>query len=205
MNRASARPVETEVVDLEERGWLPRHCQGDEQAFEALFKAYGGFVMTFLWRYGVAEHSRDDLFQEVFLSVHRSADRYRPSQPLRPWLVTIVLNTVRNHRRGDARRTRFLSRLRAGGHDRQGHAPGAAQMLEHRTTVRWLESRIRQLPDRQREALVLSTTKGLSMKDIARVMGVPENTVKTNLRRARLALANDLGRREAPEDEHGQL
>ena len=70
-------------------------------------------------------------------------------------------------------------------------------MLEQQNTVRWLEGRIRELPDKQRETLVLSTMKGLRMKDIARVMGLPENTVKTHLRRARLALAQDLGRREA--------
>ena len=70
-------------------------------------------------------------------------------------------------------------------------------MLEQQNTVRWLEGRISNLPDKQRETLVLSTMKGLRMKDIARVMGLPENTVKTHLRRARLALAEDLGRREA--------
>ena len=71
-------------------------------------------------------------------------------------------------------------------------------MLEQQSTVLWLESRIKNLPDKQRDTLVLSTMKGLRMKDIARVMGMPENTVKTHLRRARLALAEDLARREAP-------
>ena len=52
------------------------------------------------------------------------------------------------------------------------------------------------LPELQREILVLSTLKGLRMKDIAMVMALPENTVKTHLRRARLALAESLARRE---------
>lgn len=73
-------------------------------------------------------------------------------------------------------------------------------MLEQKSTVLWLEGRIKNLPERQREVLVLSTMKGLSMKDIARVMAVPENTVKTHLRRARLALAEDLDRRESVEN-----
>lgn len=78
-------------------------------------------------------------------------------------------------------------------------------MLESQSTLDWLEARIKELPDRQRETLVLFTMKGLKLKDIARVMGAPENTVKTYLRRARLALAEDLGRREAAEANNEHL
>ena len=205
MNGANAMQVESEVVDIEERNWLPRHCRGDAQAFEQLLSAYRGFVLSFLWRYGVDRHSREDLFQEIFLRIHLAASRYRPSQALRPWIVTIVLNTVRNHRRDQYRKSRFFSRLRTVTEYQNSadHNPGADQMLEQQATVDWLEGRIRHLPDRQREALVLSTMKGLRMQDIARVMGLPENTIKTHLRRARLALAEDLGRREAPGGSRG--
>jgi len=197
--------IESGVVDLEERNWLPRHSCGDRQAFGQLMSAYRGFVLTFLWRYGIGRSDRDDLFQEVFLRIHQAASRYQPSQPLRPWIITIVLNTVRNHRRDQFRKTRFLTHLFAVTQHRNltDQHPGADQMLEQQSTVRWLESRIRDLPDKQRETLVLSTMKGLRMKDIARVMGMPENTVKTHLRRARLALAEDLGRRETRDDRHG--
>ncbi len=78
-------------------------------------------------------------------------------------------------------------------------------MLENQSTLDWLEARIKKLPDRQRETLVLFTMKGLKLKDIARVMGAPENTVKTYLRRARLALAEDLRRREAAEANNEHL
>ena len=78
----------------------------------------------------------------------------------------------------------------------QSHQPGLDEQLEQQSTVLWLERRITTLPERQREVLVLSTLKGLRMKDIAKVMALPENTVKTHLRRARLALAESLAHRE---------
>ena len=207
MNRETAKPIDAEVVDLEERNWLPRHSRGETQAFEQLLTAYRDFVTTFLWRYGVERQHQDDLFQEIFLRIHQSASRYRPNQALRPWIVTIVLNTVRNHRRDQFRKTRFFSLFRTAGKHQQVaiYNPGADQMLEDQSTLDWLEGRIKKLPDRQRETLVLFTMKGLSMKDIARVTGVPENTAKTHLRRARLALAEDLGRREAVEANHGHM
>jgi len=202
MNRSNAISIESEVVDIEERNWLPRHVRGDTEAFEQLMTAYRGFVLTILWRYGVDHESRDDLFQEIFLKIHQAAASYRPSQALRPWLVTITLNTLRNHRRNQYRKSRFLSSLfiKAKHEKTSGQNPGADQMLEQKSTVNWLESRIKNLPERQREVLVLSTMKGLSMKDIARVMALPVNTVKTHLRRARLALAEDLDRRDSVEN-----
>jgi len=205
MNKANAMHIESGVVDLEERSWLPRHSRGDTEAFGQLMLAYRGFVLTFLWRYGVDQADRDDLFQEVFLRIHQAASSYKPSQPLAPWIVTIVLNTVRNHRRDQFRKTRFLSHLLTVTRHRElrDRIQGADEMLEQQSTVHWLESRIKELPDKQRETLVLSTMKGLRMKDIARVMGLPENTVKTHLRRARLALAEDLGRRESPDETCG--
>ena len=195
------------MIDIEERNWLPRHSRGDAQAFEQLLSAYRGFVTTFLWRYGVERQHRDDLFQEIFLRIHQSASRYRPSQALRPWIVTIVLNAVRNHRRDQFRKTRFFSFIRTTDKNQEpaDQNPGAEQMLENQSTLDWLEARIKKLPDRQRETLVLFTMKGLKLKDIARVMGAPENTVKTYLRRARLALAEDLRRREAAEANNEHL
>ena len=191
------------VLDLNERNWLPRHCRGDEQAFEQLLLAYRNFVYNFLYRYGIEKHDRDDLFQDIFLKVHLSAPRYRPSEPLRPWLVSIVLNTVRNFRRDRGRRKHFMTHLKAltSNHpaqtpDWQAHQPGLDEQVEQQSTVMWLERRITTLPERQREVLVLSTLKGLRMKDIAKVMALPENTVKTHLRRARLALAESLADRE---------
>jgi len=201
MSRSNDIPIESGVVDIEERNWLPRHVSGDAHAFEQLMSAYSTFVLTFLWRYGVDHASRDDLFQDIFLRIHQAAASYRPSQALRPWLLTIVLNTVRNHRRDQGRKSHFLTHFFnvAKHQNPAGQNSGADQMLDQKTTVLWLESRIRDLPERQRETLVLSTMKGLRMKDIARVMGLPENTVKTHLRRARLSLAKDLERRESVE------
>jgi RNA polymerase sigma-70 factor (ECF subfamily) len=191
------------VLDLNERNWLPRHCRGDGQAFEELLLAYRSLVYTFLYRYGIEAQHRDDLFQDIFLKIHQSAHSYRPSEPLSPWVVSIVLNTVRNFRRDHGRRKHFMTHLKAisGGRssespDSQQNEPGLDEQVEQQSTVTWLEHRITTLPGQQREVLVLSTLKGLRMKDIARVMALPENTVKTHLRRARLALAESLASRE---------
>ena len=69
------------VLDLEERTWLARHCRGDQAAFPALMAAYRRPVYSYLVRGGVAEADRDDLFQSIFLKIHKAANRLRAGPP----------------------------------------------------------------------------------------------------------------------------
>ncbi|MEJ8568634.1 RNA polymerase sigma factor [Elongatibacter sediminis] len=269
----SASPPSSGIVDLKERNWLPRHARGEAGAFDELLAAYRTLVLTLLVRWGVPPQHRDDVFQDVFLKIHLAAASYRPGEPLKPWLVSIVLNTVRNHRRDSGRHRHAMNRLEAGaiahtasvtggtgttataerqaspparsprrstsgpaeaasadadqfrpassesatsGPERPGSslfdsAPLPAPLLPHgeaaespearaerQATAAWLEQRIGELPRPQRDVLVFATVKGLRMKEIAAALQLPENTVKTHLRRARLALAEALAERDQP-------
>ena len=64
------------------------------RCWPALVSRYRAAVYSYLVRCGVAEADRDDLFQEIFIRIHRAASRYRPDCPLHPWLFTIVANAV---------------------------------------------------------------------------------------------------------------
>ncbi len=188
-----------DVVDLEERTWLTRHCRGDASAFPALLEAYRRPVFGYLVRNGVAEADRDDIFQSIFLKVHAAAESYDPTRPLGPWLFTIVANTVRNHFRAQAvpittvPRDDPLDPL-----DPPDPNPGPEHIAEIRETIAWLEEALLALPLAQREVLLLITIVGLRQQDAASSLNLPLNTVKTHLRRARLALAAGLADRDAP-------
>lgn len=183
-----SEPVDA-VVNLDERHWLARHCRGDRDAFGELLRAYRAPVYGYLVRCGVPPASRDDVFQEIFVKIHLAAARYQPSRPLRPWLFTIVANTARNHLRDESRH-RALGTLPAHAEPRTDHGPET--LAEIRETVAWLERALPGLPVAQREVLVLGSVGGLGLKDIAAVLDTPLNTVKTLMRRARMALAEAL-------------
>ncbi len=212
-----AKSRDAALVDLDERRWLARHCRGDQDAFPALLNAYRRPVYSYLVRNGVAAADRDDLFQTIFLKIHAAAPSYDAARPLAPWLFTIVANTVRNHLREGRLRERYLDDERAGGPamplvaNRQNQAaevvdpqPGPEQIAETRETVAWLEQALLKLAPAQREALLLTTIGGLRQQDVAQVLGQPVNTVKTHLRRARLALAAALAERDAPPESSGE-
>ena len=100
MTDSSSRPrgAAAALVNLGERHWLPRHVRGEKGVFAELVGAYRAPVYNYLLRCGVESGSRDDLFQEIFLKVHRAAADYKPSRPLRPWIFTIMAKTVKTHR-----------------------------------------------------------------------------------------------------------
>jgi len=183
------------VVGPESEGrWLIRHLEGESGAFARLVEAYRAPVYGYLVRCGVAEGERDDLFQEVFIRVHRSAATYRVGRPLHPWLFTIVANAVRNyHRRRRVQRIVFDS---GPGGEPADASPDGEAVVRARQTRQWLEAQIGRLPLIQREVLILTCVERLPQKQVAEILQIPVNTLKTHLRRARLVLMKRLTRRE---------
>ncbi len=174
------------LVDLEERSWLPRHCRGDSAAFPALIQAYRRPVYSYLTRCGLSSADRDDIFQTAFLKVHAAARSYDPSRPLAPWIFTIVANCVRNHLGSSA------VRASAAGDpdldDLHDPNPGPDRIVQAKDMVRRVEGALQTLSLAQREVVLLVTVVGLSQQTVAETLDLPLNTVKTHLRRARLAL-----------------
>jgi len=194
MTRARTDARSPEAEEITDREWLVRHCRGDARAFAELVARYRRPVYGYLVRCGVEESARDDLFQDIFAAIHRAAATFRPERPVKPWVFAIVANTVRSH----YRKTR--------GHAitaeppelaRDAAAPDSHELVEAHETAAWLERAIAALPVAQREVVVLCCIEQLPQEEVADVLGAPVNTVKTHLRRARIALAQALARRRA--------
>jgi len=188
--------VEEAVVDVG-AALLARHVAGDAAAFPALVRAFKSPIYGFLLR-SVDAAAADDLFQETFLRVHKDARRYEPRRPFRVWLFTIAHNLVRSHHRKRVVR-RVLVDWWVGGPSVEGERrpldpadtrPIADEVAATRERMRWLEVALRALPDRVRDALVLTQLEGLSLEQAAEVMAVPIGTIKTWVFRGRNLLAS---------------
>ena len=172
---------------------LAAHGNGDLEAFPKLVQQYRRPVYGYLFHCGVPEPDRDDLFQEIFVRVHQRARTYDPSRPLHPWLFTVVANAVRTYFRKQKRRLFFFAGTPPA--DVKDEAPDGEALASARETTDWLERAIQALPFSQREVLGLATLENLPLNDIASTLGLPVNTVKTQLRRARLRLIASYERR----------
>ena len=188
---------------------LARHLEGDPRAFGDLVDRYGGGIYAYLYRSGLQRPAADDLFQETFLRVHRSAGRYDAGHAFQTWLYTIATNLVRSHYRKRKVRRIMTGWWRRSPGDPQGEAvpldpPDPAADPEVRVgdkeRVGLIEQALGDLPDGPRRALLLTRVEGMSLAQAADALGVGVPTVKTWVRRGRLALADAL----ASADAHGQ-
>ena len=181
---------------------LSRHCQGDGKAFPELIARFGSLVYTVVGRYGLSAEERDDVFQEVFVRVHRAAASYQPDKPLKPWLLTIAVNTARSY----LSRSRSREFSDAGGSALRlvSSQPSSQELVEASRTLRWLAGQLDALPVEQREVILLCCVHHLGMQQAAEVLGIPVGTVKTHLRKGRLSLAAALQRRASTEVREAQ-
>lgn len=180
------------MVALDERRLLSRHVAGDPTAFEELLGLYRAPVYGYLVRCGVSDSAREDLFQEIFVRVHESAERYQAERPLKPWLFTIVANSVRSW----YRKKKVEALVFEDDPPPVPVEPLAHAELEGREVAAWLSEAIAALGMMQRQAVVLVCIEGIEQQQVAEILEVPLNTLKTHLRRGRLALTSALMRRK---------
>lgn len=171
---------------------LQRFRDGEAQAFADLLYQYQSTIYGYLCRCGLGGAIRDDLFQEIFLKVSRSASTFSPERPFKPWLFAIAVNTVRSYYR---KRQIVAAELSESEH--ASAQPSGEALVAARETAEWLEAAIASLPLAQREVVILVCAEQLPQAEVAEMLGFPLSTVKTHLRRARLTLARRLTARNA--------
>ena len=171
---------------------LTRFRDGDADAFAQLLHRYQDTVYGYLCRCGLGEDTRDDLFQEIFIKVSRASSTFEPARRFKPWLFAIAVNTVRSHYR-----KRQLATAELSGCEPASAEPSSEAWLAARETAAWLEGAMATLPLAQREVVILVCCEQLKQAEVAEMLALPVNTVKTLLRRARLTLAQKLTARNA--------
>jgi RNA polymerase sigma-70 factor (ECF subfamily) len=181
--------------DGEEERALRGFQAGEDWGFEWIARRHQHRVYRLaLALLGRSEDARDAA-QEVFLRAFRALPGWRFEARLSTWLFRVTLNVCREARRARWREwlTRGRWRLLAASAPRASPAPDAGG--EGR-----LLRLVRELPERQREVVVLRVFEELSVREAADALGVPEGTVKSNFFKAvgslRKRLRHDPGRRK---------
>jgi RNA polymerase sigma-70 factor (ECF subfamily) len=145
-------------------------------------------TLAFRVAFSVVRQQQDaeDVAQEAFVRAHRSFRKLRNREAFRAWMVRTTWRLALDHRRGDRRR---LARHDMHARSIVKHAGDAVAAAE-RSTALW--EAIDALPDKLRIAIVLSGIEGHDIAEVARLLGVPEGTVKSRLFHARRQLQERL-------------
>lgn len=178
---------------------------GDEQAFRTLVERNQAKVYAMIVRL-VGDHGQvEDLTQEVFVRIFRTAKRYQPMAKFSTWLYRISANVALNAIRTQ-RKNRTIQLEVGDGQDDSGwrrdvpdeNAPAPAQDMETHELAQQIRQAIDQLPEGQRVALLLNKYEHLSYQEIAAALGCSTMAVKSLLSRARCNLRDSLIRHMGP-------
>jgi RNA polymerase sigma-70 factor (ECF subfamily) len=153
---------------------------GSRAAFEELFARYRKPLYCFFGRRLNNPARAEDLVQETFLAVIRAASRYEPRALVRTYLYGIALKLLAAERR------KFLTRSTSAQSALEPKTDGAPEC------VLWVRQAMEKLDAPDREILMLREYDQLSYSDIAELLRIPVNTVRSRLFRSRLALRSYL-------------
>ena len=173
--------------------------QGDASAFAELVNKYKQPVMNLAQRMLRDPAEAEDLSQNVFVQVYKSAHRYHVSSKFSTWLFTIARNLCLNEIR---RRTRHPAESIDAAHPEQEDQP--LQQYEDKVTAlppenvlqgelaQKIEEALADLPENQRTAILLCRQNELSYEDIAEVLGTTLSATKSLIHRGRETLKQRL-------------
>lgn len=175
----------TPPTDIELVG---RVVSGDHGAFDAIMLRHEDRVFSVCLRI-VGDRDRAlDATQETFLTVFRKAGQFKGDSALGTWIYRIAVNTCYDQlRKAKRRRTDPIP-------DHLDPVdPSAESAIDSAALRPEIQAALDKLPTDFRAAIVLSDIEGMSMAEVAQVLGVPAGTVKSRLFRGRRLLAEQLG------------
>ena len=190
---ASAASIELARLDAE---LVRRTIDGDRGAFELLVVRYQRRIAALLSRYRLDAATIEDLTQEAFIKAYRGLAQFRGESSFFTWLARIALNTAKSHLTDRRTRVELVSM-----DERDGEFDPLAAIESGDSTegsvasaqiARLISSTMTDMPADLCEALTMREVDGKSYQEIANALGIPLNTVRSRIFRAREVLATKL-------------
>jgi len=179
---------EIPIDDRELRDLMTRYQNADAAALEEFVMRISPPLLRFFGRSGIGRNDAEDLLQDCWIRIHRSRHTYRPSEPVMPWIYAIArhtrLDAYRKQRRLESREVLVASipeRL---------HQVVPETLSEEDYFARLVAN----LPDAQREVIMMLKVSGMSLEEVARATSSTPGAVKQKAHRAYAALRRALGK-----------
>lgn len=188
--------------DDSDEGLMLRYQKGDVRAFEVLLTRHRKPIFNFILRYVGDRAQAEDLMQEVFLRLIKGADAYQKQAKFTTWLYTIARNLcVDASRRGKHRKAYSLDVPMSEDAGKDGgtlldvvadKSAGTDRKVISKELHGRLHAAIGKLSEDQREVFLMREFLDMPFREIADVVGCPENTVKSRMRYALEKLREEL-------------
>jgi len=181
----------TDLRELSDRELMAAHVAGDSRSFGELVSRHRDRLWAVALRTTSDPEEASDALQDALVSAFRRADQYRGEAAVTTWLHRIVVNACLDRlRRKSVRPTTTLP---------DHHENNDREIVEPRDAiaerVNWIEisAALAELPQDQREAIILVDVQGYSVDAAAQELNCPTGTIKSRCSRGRGKLAETLG------------
>jgi RNA polymerase sigma-70 factor (ECF subfamily) len=175
---------------------MDRYAAGDDSAFGEVYDALAPRVYGYLLRQTRDDARAEDLLQQSMLQIHVARGRFLQGAEVVPWAFAIARRLLIDSYRRRKRESKAFDAPPPSA----PRVPGTDDELHRKRLVLSLEAEIAKLPDAQRVAFELTRREGLSLREVAEVLGTTVTAVKLRLHRAQLALKSAM--KAGSEDAH---
>jgi RNA polymerase sigma-70 factor (ECF subfamily) len=156
-----------------------KFCAGSRKALQRIYEKYVNELLTLASSLLGDINSAHDVVQEVFVSFAQSAGKLKPQGSLRSFLITCMINNIRNRMKSE-RRT--IVRLQEYSETKNSSQSDPIKELIASEQANLVVSAMAELPYEQRETVMLRLRAEMSFKEIARVQDVSINTIQSRYR-----------------------
>ena len=168
---------------------LRRAQNGDPEAFGQLMEPLEQLVWRVCWHYTGNREAAEDCGQEAMIRIWRNLANYRGECALESWVYRIAANCCMDWLRKKKRdKSVSMEPMREQGFDPADPSPGTEEQVVAKDERQRLREAIAQLPDDQREALILTQLEKIPYDEAAQSLGISEGTVKSRVNRAKARL-----------------
>ena len=170
-------------ADASDEDLMLAYGAGDGAAFELLYARHRGPLFRFLQRQLRDQGTAEELYQDVWQKVIVARERYRPDARFSTWLFQIAHNRLGDHWRASRHRPPPPEDAMARA-EREPDPDSPERSLSAFEERRRLQRALEELPEDQREVVLLRLERELSLEEIGEITGVGRETVKSRLRYA---------------------
>lgn len=180
-----------ELLEMTDNDLLLLSAEKNEDAFTVLTEKYEKFVYFAVWAELKNEDDSFDVSQEVFIRLYNAAGSFRCESTLKTWLYRMCKNCAYDFMRKYYKHKAVSLTQNADDEDKIEDIPSESNPEEEvlrSEKIKMVHKAINELPEEQREIIVLRELEGMSYTEISSVLGINEGTVKSRISRGREAL-----------------
>jgi RNA polymerase sigma-70 factor (ECF subfamily) len=170
-------------------------AEGNISAFREIVELHQKPLINFISRFIGDKTTAEDIAQEVFIKVFKAAKDYRPKSKFKTWLFKIASNLCLNQIRDNKNRPQIMDIFELNESGFFAIAPDSycpGKTFENKELVEVIHHAIRNLPKKQKIALLLQKYNGFSYNEISHIMGCSVSAVESLIQRARQNLKKPL-------------